>query len=129
MTNADGVVLPKPEAQWNAEDEKKWLYDWKARNVLISSLGVDGYYHVSHCTTAKSIWDSLQVAHEVTKEVKQARINTLNQEFGLFHMKHGKIIIDMKKWFTHLLNCLNALGKPVSNEISTNKVLRCLNRE
>lgn len=73
--------------------------------------------------------DSLVVTHEGTNEVKQARINTLNQEFELFHMKHGETIVDMKKRFTHLVNRLNAIGKPVSNEISTNKILRCLNRE
>lgn len=44
-------------------------------------------------------------------------------------MKHGETIADMKKRATHLVNRLNALGNPVSNEIATNKVLRCLNRE
>lgn len=55
MTNADGVVVPKSEAQWNANDEKKWLCDWKVRNILISALGVDKYYCVSHCITAKAM--------------------------------------------------------------------------
>lgn len=73
--------------------------------------------------------DSLQVAHEGTNEVKQARINTLNQEFVLIYMKHGETISNMQKRFTHLVNRLNALGKPVSNKIATNKVLRYLNRE
>ena len=70
MTNVDGVVVPKPKAQWNEDDEKKWLCYWKARNILISTLGVDEYYHVSHYTTAKAMWDSLQIAHEGTHEVK-----------------------------------------------------------
>jgi hypothetical protein len=39
MTNADGFVIPKPEVQWNEEDEKKYSYDWKARNMLITALG------------------------------------------------------------------------------------------
>lgn len=73
--------------------------------------------------------DSLQVAHEGTNEVKQTRINTLNQEFELFHMKHGETISDMQKRFTHLVNRLNALGNPISNEITTNKILRCINKE
>lgn len=44
-------------------------------------------------------------------------------------MKHGETIADMQKRFTHLINRFNALGKPVSNDISTKKNLRCLNRE
>ena len=27
MTNASSVVVPKPEVQWDAEDEKKWYCD------------------------------------------------------------------------------------------------------
>ena len=70
MTNEDGVVVPKSEAQWNEEDEKKQSSDWKVRNILISALGVDEYYRVSHCETAKAMWDALQVAHEGTDEAK-----------------------------------------------------------
>lgn len=44
-------------------------------------------------------------------------------------MTHGETISDMQNRFTHLVNHLNALAKPVSNKISTNQILRCLNRE
>ncbi|MCI24590.1 hypothetical protein A2U01_0045775 [Trifolium medium] len=27
MTNEDGVVVPKPEAQWTSDEDKKWGYD------------------------------------------------------------------------------------------------------
>ncbi|XP_050915618.1 uncharacterized protein LOC127130693 [Lathyrus oleraceus] len=129
MTNTDGAVVPKSEAQLNVNDEKIWPCYCKGTNILILALGFDEYYRVSHCTTTKVMWDSLQVAHEGINEVKQARINPLNQEFELFHMNHGETIFDMQKRFTDLVNYLNALGNPVSNEIATNKILRCLNRE
>src|SRR3954470_2341235 len=129
MTNEAGAVIPKPEDTWNAEDEKKYAYDWKARNILISALGVDEYYRVSHCRSAKAMWDTLQVAHEGTDDVKLARINTLTQEFELFHMEDGESIENMQKRFVHLKNRLNSLDRPVSNAVATNKILRCLNRE
>jgi len=129
MTNENNELVPKPEAQWTDDDEKKYNYDWKAKNILISSLGVDEYYRVSHCPTAKAMWDSLQIAHEGTNDVKLARINTLTQEFDLFFMEQGETIADMQKRFTHLINRLHSLGRPVSNDIATNKILRCLNRE
>ena len=53
MASAYGVVVPKLEAQWNADDEKKHSCDWKLSNILISTLGVDEYYRVSHWETAK----------------------------------------------------------------------------
>ena len=71
---------------------------------------------------AKAMWDSLQVANEGTNEVKQGRVNIVNQEFEFFHMKYGEIIVDMQKRSTHLINRLNAFGKLVSQE-------RCFNRE
>jgi hypothetical protein len=64
------LSIPKPEAQWNEEDKKKYRYNWKARYMLISTLGVYEYYRVSHCTSAKAMWDSLQVTHEGTNDVK-----------------------------------------------------------
>ena len=66
------------------------------------------------------MWDTLEVAHEVTNEVKQARLNTLNQEFELFRMKYGETISEMQKRFTYLINRLNALGNLIFNAIVTN---------
>ena len=129
MTNKDNVTIPKPEALWDENDEKNYAYDWKGRNMLIAALGVDEYFRVSHCTTAKAMWDALQIAHEGTNDVKLARTNTLTQEFDLFHMKHGETITDMQKIFSHIINRLHTLGHVTPNAVATNKVLRCLNRE
>ena len=74
------------------------------------------------------MWETLQVSHEETNKVKQARINTLTQEFELFHMKNGETIAKMQKRFSYLINSLNLLGNHISNVIATNKVLRFLNR-
>ncbi|XP_058733831.1 uncharacterized protein LOC131605501 [Vicia villosa] len=129
MISDNGIVIPKTEAQWDDNDYKKLGYNWKAQNILISALGVDEFYRVSLCETAKAIWDALQVIHEGTNEVKQARTNTLDKEFELFHMKHGETIADMQKRFTHLINRLNAPGNPISNATATYNILRCLTRD
>src|ERR1044072_6046519 len=63
MIYKDGATIPKLEAHWEADDEKNYSYDWKAKNILISSLGVGEYFKVSHCATAKAMWDALQVSH------------------------------------------------------------------
>lgn len=70
MTKAYGVVVSKLEAQWEENDEKKCSYDWKAKSILTSSLVVDEYYRVSHCTIGKAMGYTLQVAHEGTNDVK-----------------------------------------------------------
>ena len=75
------------------------------------------------------MWDTLQVTHEGTTDVKRSRINTLTHEYELFRMNQNETIQDMQKRFTHIVNRLASLGKIFSNEDLINKVLRCLSRQ
>jgi len=109
----DDVVLDKPKADWSDEDKKKVQYDLKAHNILISSLGVNEYHSVSHCKTAKDMWDALETLHEGTDEVKQSKVNTLVQQYELFCMKDGETISSMQMTFTHIVNKLQNLGKTI----------------
>ena len=87
------------------------------------------YFRVSNCRNAKEIWDTLQVTHEGTTDVKISRINTLTHEYELFRMNQNETIKYMKKRFTHIVNNLAPLGKIFPNEDLINKVLRCLSRQ
>ena len=100
----------------------------RTKNIITNALGVDEFFRVSNCKTAQEMWDTLQVTHEGTSEVKRARINTLTHEYELFRMNQGESIQEMQKRFTHIVNHLASLGKTFSNEDLINKVLRCLNR-
>ncbi|KAK2370012.1 gag-protease polyprotein [Trifolium repens] len=127
-TDPNDIVTNKPMAQWTDDDKKKVNYDAKAQNILISSLGIEQFYHVSHCSTAKEMWDTLVTHFEGTNDVKISKINTLTQEFELFHMQDGETIADMQQRFVKITNKLHGLGKPITNQDATNKILRCLNR-
>ncbi|KAK2416799.1 gag-protease polyprotein [Trifolium repens] len=128
ITDAHGIVTNKPMAQWMEEEKKKANYDAKAQNILISSLGIDQFYHVSHCQSAKEMWDTLVTHFEGTNDVKISKINTLTQEFELFHMLDGETIEDMQQRFIKITNKLHGLGKPITNQDATNNILRCLSR-
>jgi len=52
---ANGVAKDKPKADWSDDDKKKVQYDLKARNILISYLGVNEYHYVSNCKTTKTM--------------------------------------------------------------------------
>ena len=75
------------------------------------------------------MWDTLQLTHEGTTNVKRSRINTLTHENELFRMNINENIQSMQKRFTHIVNHLASLGKTFPNEDLINKVLRCLSRE
>jgi hypothetical protein len=65
MTN-DGIVIPKIGRSLDSDDENKSNYDRKAKNIRISSLGVDDYNRKLD-------------AYEGTNDVKQSKINILIQ--------------------------------------------------
>ncbi|KAF1878141.1 hypothetical protein Lal_00049309 [Lupinus albus] len=75
------------------------------------------------------MWDTLQVTHEGTSEVKRARLNALTHEYELFRMLSSESICDMQKRFTHIVNHLVALDKSFARGELTNKFLRCLDRK
>jgi len=128
-TVVNGANSTKPQGSWDDDDKKKVLYDKKAINILQSALGMDEFFRVSTCTTAKEIWDTLVETHEGTAEVKRSRLNMLSQEYELFRMQPGESILDLQKRFVHLTNHLKALGKTLTNDELNLKVLRSLTRE
>lgn len=122
-------VQNKVKTAWTDDDKKRVLYDKKAKNILQSALGMDEFFRISHCTTAKEIWDTLEVTHEGTVEVKRSKLNTLSQEYEMFRMQPGESILDLQKRFSHLTNHLMALGKTFTNDELNLKILRSLTRQ
>jgi len=74
------------------------------------------------------MWDTLEVTHEGTDEVKRARKNTLVQEYDLLQMKQNESISDFQTRFTHIVNHLDAHGKSFLNEELNTKILKSLDR-
>jgi len=67
-TIVNGVTGVKPQTSWDDDDRKKVLFDKKAKNILQSSLGMDEFFRISKCKTAKEIWDTLETTHEENEE-------------------------------------------------------------
>nr|KYP32996.1 hypothetical protein KK1_046205 [Cajanus cajan] len=59
-----------PKDQWSDNEKRKVQYSLKAKNIITSALGIDEYFRISNCTSAKEIWDTLKVTHEGTNDVK-----------------------------------------------------------
>jgi len=74
------------------------------------------------------MWDTLEVTHEGTNEVKRARKHTLIQEYEMFRMLKGETIAEVHKRFTHIINHLMSLEKTIEKEELNIKILKCLDR-
>ena len=105
----ENATIEKPIEEWDNDERRKVQYNLKAKNIITSTLGMDEYFRVSNCKNTKEMWDTLQVTHEGTTDVKRLRINTLTHEYELFRMNQYEIIQDMQNRFTHIVNHLASL--------------------
>jgi len=74
------------------------------------------------------MWDTLEVTHEGTNDVKRARKQTFIQEYEMFRMFKGESIAEVQKRFTHIINHLMSLGKTFDKEELNIKILKCLDK-
>jgi len=81
MLENDKVIYEKPWSQWTEYESKKAQYDCFAKNIITSALSYDEFFRVSQCESAKEMWDTLEVTHEGTNDVKRARKHALIQEY------------------------------------------------
>ena len=91
-------------------------------------MSCDEFFRVSQCSSAKEMWDILEVTHEGTHDFERARKHALIQEYELFRMQKGETICDVQKRFSHIVNHLMSLGKSFDKEELTIKFLKCLDR-
>ncbi|XP_070015306.1 uncharacterized protein [Nicotiana sylvestris] len=121
--NVEGVDVPKTRADCNAEDLKKWEKNANAKKWLVCGLGLDEYSKIQSCITAKEIWDTLQMAHEGTPQVKRSRGTLLYSQYENFIMKEGETIQEMYIRFIILTNELKSLGRIILEEDKIEKIL------
>ncbi|VFQ73313.1 unnamed protein product [Cuscuta campestris] len=129
MKKVDEKLVPKTEDEFDVEDIKKVENYAKAINMLYCAVNPDDYRKISCCTTAKEMWDKLEVTYEGTDQVREAKIDYLTQEYEMFRMKEGEKIDDMFDQFSKIINDLHALKKTYTNRDLVRKILRSLTPE
>ena len=122
----NGIASLKPEEDWNEQDIKKIELNAKAMNLLYCALDPNEFNRVSTCSSAKEIWDTLEVTHEGTSQVKQSKVNMLVHTYEMFKMEPSETISDMYTRFTNIINNLKSLGKTYTDQELVNKILRSL---
>ncbi|VFQ70889.1 unnamed protein product [Cuscuta campestris] len=129
MKKVDEKLVPKTEDEFDAEDIKKVENYAKAINMLYYAVNPDDYRKISCCTTAKEMWDKLEVTYEGTNQVREAKIDFLTQEYEMFRMKEHEKIDDMFDRFFKIVNDLHALKKTYTDRDLVRKILRSLTSE
>jgi len=76
----NGISIAKPYDELTEVENKRVQYDCRAKNIITLTLNLDEFFRVSQCSSAKEMWDILEVTHEGTTDVKWARNHALIQE-------------------------------------------------
>ncbi|VFQ91238.1 unnamed protein product, partial [Cuscuta campestris] len=129
MKKVEDKLIPKTEDEFDAEDIKKVENYAKEINMLYCAVNPDDYRKISCCSTAKEMWDKLEVTYEGTDQVQEAKIDFLTQEYEMFRMKEHENIDDMFDRFSKIVNDLHALKKTYTDRDLVRKILRSLTSE
>ncbi|VFQ66070.1 unnamed protein product [Cuscuta campestris] len=128
MKKVGETLVPKTEDKFDAQYIKKVENYTKAINMLYCAVYPDGYRKIC-CTTAKEMWDKLEVTYEGMDQVREAKIDFFTQEYEMFRMKEDEKIDDRFDRFSKIINDLHALKKTYANKNLVRKILRSLTPE
>ncbi|VFQ98072.1 unnamed protein product [Cuscuta campestris] len=129
MKKVGDKLIPNTEDEFDAEDIKKVENYAKAINMLYCAVNPDDYRKISCCSTAKEMWDKLEVTYEGTDQVRKAKMDFLTQEYEMFRMKEHEKIDDMFDRFSKIVNDLHALKKTYTDRDLVRKILWSLTSE
>ncbi|VFQ70503.1 unnamed protein product [Cuscuta campestris] len=129
MKKVGDKLIPKTEDEFDVEDIKKVENYAKAINMLYCAVNPDDYRMISCCSTAKEMWDKLEVTYEGKDQVREAKINFLTQEYEMFRMKEHEKIDNMFDRFSKIVNDLHALKKTYTDMDLVRKIVRSLTSE
>ncbi|VFR01052.1 unnamed protein product [Cuscuta campestris] len=70
MKKVEETNVPKTEDEYDAQDIKKVENNAKAINIIYCAVNLDDYRKISCCTTAKEMWDKLEITYEGEQKKK-----------------------------------------------------------
>jgi hypothetical protein len=98
----------------------------KAINALLNGLSDTVFTKVSHCKSAKEIWDKLRNIYEGYSKVKEAKLQTYRGQFEQLKMKEDEDITAYFLRVDEIVNAIIGLGEEIEESVIVQKVLRSL---
>ena len=124
----NNLITLKLENEWDDNDRRMAQLNDKAISVLYCALSVNEFNRISSCSSAKEIWDQLEVTHEGINQVKETKINMLVHKYEHFKMEPTKSITSLYIRFIDIVNNLKNLSKVYTDTDLCRKILRSLLR-
>uniref|UniRef100_A0A803MU64 UBN2 domain-containing protein n=1 Tax=Chenopodium quinoa TaxID=63459 RepID=A0A803MU64_CHEQI len=125
-TDDKGNKVLKKDSELDTADYKLLEKNAKAMSISQQAIGETETNRIFGCSSAKEIWDTLELAFEGTSEVKRSKIDLIMSKYELFAMNKNEKINDCFRRFMTIVNDLRSLGKSFSDEDLVRKFLRSL---
>ncbi|GAV73685.1 LOW QUALITY PROTEIN: zf-CCHC domain-containing protein/DUF4219 domain-containing protein/UBN2 domain-containing protein, partial [Cephalotus follicularis] len=107
IRSENGDVISKPRNTYNDDDRGRIQKNTKAKHIIICAINSSEFNRVSSCTSAKEMWDRLEVTYEGRNQVKDAKISMLVTTMQSLHKTYSnselvrKILRKFKKFLAN----------------------------
>ncbi|XP_024200413.1 uncharacterized protein LOC112203720 [Rosa chinensis] len=113
-------------SEWTSDENIKSTNNQRAINAFYTALSPEKFQLISHCTSAKQIWEVLEVTHEGTSTVRESKLQQFMQQFENMKMGDDEKFDDFYYRLNIIVNgCFN-LGDPIPQHRIVKKILRSL---
>ncbi|MQL75624.1 hypothetical protein Taro_007995 [Colocasia esculenta] len=126
IVHKGAYTLPEDEDTWTKDQIAKGTLNWSALNMMQCAVHPKEYSRVSMCTSAKEMWDKLELIYEGMSQVRESKVSMLVSEYEMFKMNNDETISDMFVRFMLIINGLKGLKKEYSESDLVRKILQSL---
>ena len=120
-----GWTKPKEApANWDDANIKAANFNSRALNALFSTITNKEFKKISFTETAKEAWTILQTTYEVTKAVKDSKLQRLTISFEEIKMEEDESFNEFYAKLNNIVNSAFNLEKTIPEPKIVRKVLR-----
>jgi hypothetical protein len=118
--------LVKKDYNFSITDSPPLSVIQQSTNALLNGLSETIFTKVSHCKSAKEIWEKLRNIYEGDSKVKGEKIQTYRGQFEQLKMKEDENIVAYFLQVDEIVNVIIGLEEEIEESVIVQKVLRSL---
>jgi hypothetical protein len=106
----EAYIIPETLENATRGELQRYENNYKALNLITTTLGRNVYNRVSHIETAHDIWHKLCNTYKGSSEIKSSHKDTYNRQYQTFSQKPGEFLDDCFARFESIVSNLRACG-------------------
>jgi hypothetical protein len=103
-------VIPATLDNATHDELQRYESNYKALNLITTTLGINVYDRVSHLETTHDVWLKLCNTYEGSSEIKSTRRDTYNRQYQNFSQKPSESLDDCFARFESIVSSLRSCG-------------------